>query len=473
MKFLLINPPIRLHQPPSTLPTGLAIIAQVLENEGHEVKVLDVNGERLSDSEVCTAISESDCDVVGIGGLITVYGYLKRIIPKIREYLPHARIVVGGGVATENPTLLLSRVPADIAVVGEGEMTMKELASALENGAGLEEIRGIFYRENGEIIQNPPRPLMKDLDELPFPAWHLFPMHVYLHNVELSSLIGRKTEMSVITSRGCPYNCSYCFHIFGRGSRTRSIDNILREITELQERYQVESILFNDETFTISRRRVMEFCNKLLQQSIEIAWACFARVDLVDKEMLERMKEAGCYWIGYGVESGSQRLLDRMNKGVTVEQAKKAIHLTKEVGLICGTTFMFGYPGENSETIAETISFCKELKRLTAFFYVQPYPGTALYEEVREKIVDRYGDEENYIERLGDAAEFVINLTDLSDDELVGSKRSAEKELFTPSYALRREIEILRIAYRLSGFRGLVSVIGGEIRQFRKYVRRL
>ncbi len=468
MKVLLINPPIREDQPPYTLPTGLGIIAQVLENEGHQVEVLDVNAERLSRPEVCNRISELDYDVVGIGGIITVYKYLKWIIPKLKEYSPHSKIIVGGGVATESPALLLSKTPADVAVVGEGEITMKELVSAFENETGLKEIKGIFYREGGEIIQNPPRPLITDLDKLPFPAWHLFPMDVYSHNVELAALIGKKSEMSVITSRGCPFNCSYCFHMFGRGARARSVDNILQEIKELQKRYEVESILFDDETFTISRNRVMEFCNKLLQENIKIPWSCFARVDLVDREMLERMKEAGCYWVGYGIESGSQRILDRMNKGVTVKQAKKAIHLTKEVGLICGTTFMLGYPGENSETITETINFCKELRLTQTFFYTQPYPGTALYEEVKGKIIDRYGDEESFIERLGDATEFVINLTDFSDEELISLKKSAEKKSLKPSLILRRELELLRSGYKVSGFVGLISVIKGQIHRLKK-----
>lgn len=471
MKVLLINPPIRLGQPPHTFPTGLGIIAQVLVNEGHEVKVLDVNAERLSNSEVCNAISELDYDVVGIGGLITVYKYLKWIIPKLKEYSPHSKIIVGGGVATENPALLLSKTPADVAVIGEGEITMRELASALEHETSLKEIKGIFYKEGGEIIQNSPRPLIRNLDELPFPAWHLFPMDVYLHNVELASLIGKKTEMSLISTRGCPFDCSYCFHVFGRGARARSVDNVLQEIKELQKRYRVESILFNDETLTISRKRVMEFCNKLLQENIKIPWSCFARVNLIDKEMLETMKGAGCYWIGYGIESGSQMILDRMNKGVTVEQAKKAIHLTREVGLICGTTFMFGYPGENLETIRETINFCKELRLTQTFFYTQPYPGTALYEEVKEKIIERYGDEEKFIERLGDATEFVVNLTGLSDAELISLKESAEKELLKPSLILHRELEILRSGYKLSGFAGLTSVIKGQTHRLKKLLR--
>ena len=431
MKILLINPPVRVNEPPRHIPIGLGIIANVLLSEGHEVKILDINAERLSNSEVKEKIDlKSKYEIIGTGGLITTYKYLKWLIPELKNYNPNSKIVVGGGVVTERPTLLLSRTPADIAVIGEGEITMTEIVSALEKNSSLETVKGIAYKkENRQIQVNPARPLIKELDNLPFPAYDLFPIDVYLHNVSHATVIGKKTEMSMITGRGCPYNCNYCYHIFGRGARTRSVDNVIEEIRYLMEKYKVESIALLDETFTLNKKRVMEFCSKMLLEKIDIPWTCLARVNLVDREMLKKMKQAGCYRVGYGIESGSQQILDNMNKKVTVEQAKKAIKLTRSTGLVCGTTFMFGYPGESLETIKETVYFCKQLLIAPSFFFTTPYPGTKLYKEVKDRIIKKYGDEEKFIEVLGDVSEFTINLTDFSDEELFKLKEESERLL--------------------------------------------
>jgi radical SAM superfamily enzyme YgiQ (UPF0313 family) len=430
MKILLINLPIREGEPPRHIPIGLGIIANILLNEGYAVKILDINAERLSRSDVKKKINlQSNYEIIGVSGLITTYKYLKWLIPELKKYNPHSKIVVGGGVVSENANLLLSKTPADIAVIGEGEITMKEVVSVLENNSPLEMLRGIAYKQENHIKINPPRPLIKNLDDLPFPAYDLFPMDIYLRNVAHASIIGKKREMSIISSRGCPYNCKYCYHIFGRGARFRSVDNVIREIKELQDKYKIDSILLLDETFTINKKRVMEFCNKLILEKIDIPWSCYARVNLVDREMLRKMKHAGCYRVGYGIESGSQQILDKMNKGVTVEQAKRAIRLARKAGLICGTTFMFGYRGENLDTIKETVTFCKELMISPSFFFTTPYPGTDLYKEVEDRIINKYGDDEKFIKVLGDATEFTINLTEFSEEKLIQLKEETEKEL--------------------------------------------
>lgn len=459
MNILLINPPVRENEAPRHIPIGLGVIASVLLNEGHTVKILDINAERLSKSEVKSRIDlKSKYGVIGVGGLITTYKYLKWLIPELKKCNPRSKLVIGGGVVTENPTFLLNKTPADIAVIGEGEITMKELVANLQNNGSFGEIEGIAYRKRGKIKINPPRPLIKNLDDLPFPAYDLLPMDVYLHNVGHASAIGKKTEMNIITSRGCPYNCRYCYHIFGRGARFRSVDDVIEEIKELQDKYRIDSILLLDETFTINKRRVVEFCNKLILEKIGIPWSCYARVNLVDREMLRKMKRAGCYRVGYGIESGSQQILDKMNKGVTVEQAKRAIRLARKAGLICGTTFMFGYRGENLDTIKETVNFCKELMISPSFFFTTPYPSTELYKEAKDRIIEKYGDEEKFIDVLGDASEFTINLTNFSDDEIVRLKKETEKELRNiPFY---RYPELFLILYKQYGLRLPVRLWG-------------
>jgi len=430
MKVLLINPPIRVTEPPRHPPFGLGVIANVLLQDGHEVEILDLNAYRLSKIETVKRIklTSNKYDLIGIGGLITTYKYLKWLIPIIKKYNKSSTIVVGGGVVTPVPYLLINNTPADVAVIGEGEITMRELVNKIEKGNSLNNVKGIIYKEDKQIYTTPPRPLIKNLDRLPFPAWDLLPMKIYLRNVAHASVISKKTELSFITARGCPFNCKYCYHIFGRGVRFRSIDKIIEELERLYEKYKFESILFLDETFTINKDRIFEFCDKF-EKTLKLPWSCYARVNLVDKEMLKRMKEAGCFWVGYGIESGSQKVLNMMNKGVTTEQAKKAIILTRNCRLICNTTFMFGYPGEDLTTIQETFDFCKELLLRPRFFYTTPYPGTVLYEEVKQRIIEKYGSEENFIEVLGDATKFTINLTDFSDEELIKLKKETERKL--------------------------------------------
>jgi len=445
MKILLINPPIRENEPPRHIPIGLGIIANVLLNDGHDVNILDINAERLSKTDIRERIDfNNKYDFIGIGGLITTYKYLKWLIFELRKYNSDSKIIVGGGVVTENPTLLLSKTPADVAVIGEGENTMQELTSTLENNNSWDNVKGIAYKKENRIKINPPRPLIKNLDDLPFPAYDLFQIDIYLNNVAHAYIINKKREIDIITSRGCPYNCEYCYHIFGRGARLRSVDKVIEEIKYLIDKYNIDSILILDETFTINKNRVFEFCKEIKKEKIDIPWSCYARVNLVDRQMLDKMKQAGCYRVGYGIESGSQLILDQMNKKVTVEQAKKAIRMTREAGLICGTTWMFGYPGENLETIKETIDFCKELLISPSFFYTTPYPGSNLYEKVKDKIVEKYGDEEQFISVLGDASDFTINLTDLSEEELHKLKAETEKKLRKiplhryPEYLYRR-----------------------------------
>jgi len=429
MNILLINPPIRENAPPSSIPIGLATIASVMLNDGHNVTVLDINAHRYSFDEVLEKLDVNNAyDVIGLGGLITTYKYLKNLIPEVRVRNPKSKIIIGGGVVTESPTLLLSKTPADIAVIGEGEHTVIEILKVSENNHSLKKISGIAYKDNQNKIQvNSPRPLIKNLDEIPLPAYHLFPMDIYLNIQWESRILGKKREMNLITGRGCPYDCDFCYHIFSRGVRVRSIENVIEEIKILVKQYQVNALLISDETFTLNNKRIMEFCDKLKEENLKISWTCYGRVNLVNPEILSYMKSAGCFRLGFGIESGSQKILNLMNKKQTVEQAEAAIKIVRNAGLICGTTFMFGYPGETRETIEETIQFCKQLYITPKFFYTAPYPGTQLFERVKDRILSIFGSIEHYYEALGDAFDFVINLTDFTDNELIELKESAEQ----------------------------------------------
>lgn len=422
MKIVLINPPIRLNKPPESFPLGLGYISSVLLNEGHEVEVLDINATRISKDLVIKNIKKSNFDIIGIGGIVTTYKYVKLLTHEIKKIKPKTKIILGGGVGASIPELAFNKMNIDFIVIEEGERTIVELLDKLDKP---NKVKGIYYKEDEIIHKRPERLLIKNLDELPFPAWDLFPMGIYTKPIAYS---GWTNKMNMIYGRGCPFGCTYCWHNFGRTNRLRSPDNVIEEIKLLKKKYKIKYITFHDECLTTNKENILEFCDRLIEEGLNIKWDCPSRVNLIDEEMLKAMKKAGCNNIGYGIESGSQKMLDFMNKGVTVEQAKKAILLTKKSGIKPHATFMIGTPGETKETIWETVKFCKEVKlsHRIEIFFTTPFPSTPLYEYSKEKGLIK--NEEEYIEKLGNVADFTLNLTDMPDKELVRLRKCAQKE---------------------------------------------
>ena len=422
MKVTLINPPIRESKYPGIFPIGLAYIASALMKAGHSVNVIDVNALKYPKNEMLKKIENLDCDVVGIGSMITAYNYVKWLISEIKRLKPEMKIIVGGGVCSAIPEKFMEWNPADIMVLGEGEITIVDLLNNLGN---LKNVKGIWYRDKDGVHANPPRELIKNLDSIPFPAWEIFPMDAYLKNPEKDYT---KRKMNVLAGRGCPFQCTFCWHNFDYGDRLRSLDNIFEEIKQLQAKYNVEIILFADELFTIRKDFIMEFCKQVKERNVKIKWDCSSRVNTIDKEMMQSMKDAGCINIDFGIESGSQVMLNVMKKGATVEQGKKAVQLIKEVGIRYHTNYIVGIPGETKETIWETVKFCKELniEHRVEFFYATPYPDTPLYEYAKSKGLIK--DEEEFVSKVGEASHFLINLTDMPDEELVMLRNKAQKE---------------------------------------------
>jgi len=410
----LIFPPIRTWDEPRNFPTGLGIIAAIIRNMGYSVAVIDAKGDKLMAWEVQKRLEELRPRVVGIGGLVTTYRFVRSIARWIKAWNPSVKIMVGGSVGGSVPELMIERNPVDAVTVGEADETIQELLPALLDGGDLAKVRGIAFNAGGKAVLTESRPLIQNVDMVPFPAWDLFPIETYLAN----PVVGVGRDMDIITSRGCPHQCTYCYQIFGRGFRARSPQNILAEIGELNGRYGLDFVSFQDDCFVVNKKRVYEFCDLLDRSGLDIRWSCCGRVNIVDEPLLRRMKESGCVSVSYGIESGSQTILNRYRKGVTVETAKQAVTLTREVGLRNPTSFMLGSLGETPETAWETVEFCKDVNiPLQALMFTTPYPGTPLYEEV--KGMGLIGDEEAYVMRLGDCVDFTINLTGISDSDLI------------------------------------------------------
>jgi anaerobic magnesium-protoporphyrin IX monomethyl ester cyclase len=433
MKILLINPPVRVTAKPNCIPYGLATIASVLRKHGFHVDVYDINGFRHGRHEVVKQLEKRSWDVVGVSGLITTYAYQKWLIRVLKSMAPQKIVVSGGGLATSNRSLLLQNTAVDYTVAGEGEEAMLELCQALEQGGNVPEIAGVVGRDNGSQNSAKSSRRIENLDDVPFPAWDLIPMDVYLENPIWGDVADNssgfrddvtvKRSMNIISSRGCPYSCNYCYHLFGRSNyRFRSVQNVVDEIEALLNGYGVDFIGFVDDNMMASERRLVEFCDILESRRFPITWGCHGRVTSAKPEILDRMAEVGCVWIGYGIESGSQKILDAMNKKATVEQAKKAITNTRAARVYPNTTFIFGYPGETLETIQETVNFKREMGLECGSFFATPYPGTPLYQQIRHRI----DDEEAFIESLGDATKFSINLTEFPEQEMFRLKEAMD-----------------------------------------------
>ena len=298
----------------------------------------------------------------------------------------------------------------------------------MDNLGNLGKVKGIVYRDNGQICFNPSRGYIKNLDTIDFPARDSFPMAIYLRH----SCLWSNPEIrivDIITARGCPYDCNFCSKTF-RGIRLRSVQNIIQEIEELKEKYNFRGIKFNDELTLINKERIYELC-KYLKKS-KLSWVCQGRVNLVDMHLLKTMKDSGCKALGFGVESGSQKILNKMNKGVTVEQAVSAIRATRRAGIEPIIQMMYGYLGEDDDSLRETASFFRKIKYPTLeFSLTTALPGTQLYNYAYHN--DMIKNEDEYLEKLDwgyrSGREALINFTRFSLSELTEKKKAAESEI--------------------------------------------
>jgi radical SAM superfamily enzyme YgiQ (UPF0313 family) len=379
-KIILINPgvPGKILLGEGFPPLGLAYIAAVLEKE-FSVEILDLTINPKTD--FVEYLNDEKPDVVGFTATTPQVNTVFKLIKLVKENTD-AKIIVGGPHPTALPHESIEH-GADFVVRGEGEMTIYELCKNLERP---ERVDGISYMKNGGAVHNPDRKLIEDLDRIPLPARHLLPpLKKYFGQV----LGNRRPIGHIVTSRGCPYNCVFCYKkVSGMGFRARSPANVIKEWKILVEDYQVREIAIFDDVFTQDVERVKRICDKIIQENLIVPWACLGgiRADTASIELLDCMHEAGCYRIAIGVESGSQKVLNKIGKNVKLEEIELAFKNAKEVGIETNAFFVLGNPGENRESMEKTIEFAKKLDPTYCQFTIAtPYPGSRLYDMVREK----------------------------------------------------------------------------------------
>jgi len=386
MKVLLINPKVNLPiEVRTSPPLGLAYLGAVSEERGDEVRILDMEVEETPLNQV---LREERPDLVGITANTIQIKAAWRVAQEIKAEMAPP-IVLGGPHPTVLPEESVKRPEVDVVVRGEGEATWADLCQRLESGALLEEVEGISRRQNGRVVHNPDRPPIADIDSLPFPAHHLFKMERYTNlQPTLDTVEGR--SFSILTSRGCPYRCTYCSQILPRLWRMRSPENVVAEWRWLVKDLGAKEIGVLDDSFNIDRKRVLAICDLLISEGLnDVPWIMIngIRANLVDEELLGRMREAGCIRTAFGVESGNQEILDTViDKHLTLDQIRAAFKAAKSVGMETIGFFIIGLPGEMEETIEDTIRFACELDPMVAnFSMATPFPGTQMREVVLEK----------------------------------------------------------------------------------------
>jgi len=350
----------------------------MLERKGHTVKILDAPPLKLTLEESVNLIKRVRPDVIGITATTPTFHRSVAIAEELKKE-SDAPIIIGGAHPTALPEKTLAYSFFDIAVIGEGEYTMLELIDCLESGKSISTVKGVAYKEGGQVTKTPPREYIRNLDLLPFPARHLLPHLRYYHPTP--SAYRSLPQGTIVTSRGCPYSCTFCDHsVFGKKYRARSAKNVVDEFEEVVYRYGAKEVRFWDDTFNIDRKRVLDICREISDRNLGTEWCCLCRANLVDEQMLRKMAITGCWQIDYGIESGDEKLLERVNKGVTLTQIRDAIKKTKAAGIKARGFFMLGLPGETEQTIRQTIKFAKTLDLDVAVFHITiPFPGTDLY----------------------------------------------------------------------------------------------
>lgn len=381
MKVLLIHPPPLADDVQSDVlypPLGLAYVASALKADGHEVNIYDANALRSTINDTAKYVTSFKPEVVGITATTPAILDAFSVAKAVKEYDQETPVIMGGVHPTINPEHTLKNPHVDYVVIGEGEQTTPQLLSAIEEGNINNKIEGIAFKKGKQVKINSKRPLIKDLDTIPYPAYELLPIEKYV-----CPQSSKKPFMTMITSRGCPFSCIFCDVqvVFGRTYRTHSPERSIAEIKYLMDEFGVKEIFFKDSEFTLDNKRVEKICDMIMEEGININWLCNGRVTHVTEKLLKKMKKAGCRFITYGVESGDQRMLDTLKKQIKLDDARNAFKWTRDVGIRTVANFMIGGPGETRESVKKTLDFAIELDPdYVQFNCATPFPGTELYD---------------------------------------------------------------------------------------------
>ena len=419
-------------------PIYLAYTVAVLEEAGFDVSFIDAIMEELDIPAFAQKVKDINPGLLVMECSTPSIRYELQSAAAVKGAMPDIQIaLVGSHSSFFHKEILADNPEVDAIVRGEFEITVCELARAIEQNRDWSEVQGLSYCAGHEIVVNAERPLIEDLDSLPFPA-----RHIVRGNGYRAAIYSGARCTAMVSSRGCPFQCTFCVWpntLYGHRFRARSAQNVADEMAEVEKKYGIDEVYFDDDTFTIDRKRVMEICRLIKERDLHVSWICQARVDTVDRELLLAMKGAGCHYILFGIESGSPEMLATMKKRITLDRAREAIRLCEEAGIKTQAFFLFGIPGETQETIQQSIDFAKELGASTVQFAVAiPQPGSPLYEQCVQNGWLVYDDWEDFA-----SCSALIDTPQLSREEVEEARIRAYREYyFRPQFILREALRI-------------------------------
>jgi len=377
LRVAIVAPPYPLEEAPAP-PLGVCYVAAAFEAAGAEVKILDYIVSRYTPEKLQAELDAFRPDALGSTSVTMNFPGAAAIVEKAKQLRPSLVTVMGGPHVSFDAENTLARYPGiDLLVLGEGEETIRELTPQLGDPGAWAGIRGLAYRQDGgRVVTTGPREFIQDLDSLPLPSRHL---------LECSRYQALGFPVSIITGRGCPYPCIFCQGRRMVGSRVRYRDpkRIVDEIQEILD-YGFDRINVADDLFCSQKERARAVCREILDRGIRVPWSAFARVNTVDLETLKIMREAGCDAVSFGIETGNPEMLERVRKKITLDQAREAVRMCKEAGILAHASFMVGLPGETMETLRETEAFAQSLEIIYGYHFLAPFPGTTVREKVHE-----------------------------------------------------------------------------------------
>jgi radical SAM superfamily enzyme YgiQ (UPF0313 family) len=400
-------------------PQGIAYIAAVLERNGHEVEIYHQDYHHYSEEHLTSHIDASYYDMVGFSFIGGYYQYRKalKISSAVNDSKRRPFYVIGGHGPAPEPEFFLRKTGADVVVIGEGEETILEILDSVSERSKLDKVRGIAFRKGDKIVVNERRTLIKDVDSIPFPAYHMFPMHYY-RLLRMPHCTSRDFVMPLLSGRGCPFKCNFCYRM-DEGFRPRSNGSLIEEIQMLKKDYGISYIAFSDELMVSSEERIKGLCEDFIKADLGIRWDCNGRLNYAKSAILSLMKRAGCVFINYGIEAMDDTILKNMDKCLNTEQITKGIEATLKVGISPGFNIIFGNIGENKETLRKGVEFLLKYddgSQMRTIRPVTPYPGCPLYYHAIEKGLLK--DVEDFYEKKHVNSDLLsVNFTDLTDDE--------------------------------------------------------
>jgi anaerobic magnesium-protoporphyrin IX monomethyl ester cyclase len=448
-------------------PLGLGYIASFMQNKGHEVILVDPNVQSMVLGNLDELFRKRRPGLVGISFMTPQYNSALRIAAMVKRVSSDIKVVVGGAHPSALPEETLAKMPAvDYLVFGEGEETIFELVEFLSGrgGGNPAEIKGLAWRKGDRVVLNSPRELMDKLDSLPFPARELVDQRLYRQQSFLSSF---ERAANIITSRGCPGRCVFCAsgHKLRTKVRIREFSYVFDEIRLLRQRYGINYLMIKDDTFTLSRARIKDFCESYKRQNPDLKFHCMGRVDTVDYNILSIMKDAGLNDIFFGLESGNDNILKSIGKGFNTSQAAEAIKDCERLGIRTYGAFILGLPGDNPDTIRQTVEFARSLPLTMAGFSVLiPYPGTMVYETHYKPDPRKPVNYDNFVGSSGlcYVPEYT-GVTGLDVSELPGLVSYAQKRFYLRPRQILRMLKYANSTL-LSGYaRGALALVHKEI----------